>query len=144
MARRADENRDGLAAAVDGLVLHRALRSGLTAANAGTVLGRLVLTSAEQRATRRSARAPAGQFSRGDVHGEHHETRSAGTGSAFSSAAQAVGRLPRGTGRQTVSLIVALPLDLADGVLDQEAGTALVCSFDAVLGTAGTLPAVHR
>lgn len=64
--------------------------------------------------------------------------------SAFSSAARAVGRLPRDTCQQTVSVIVALRLDLDDWVLDQEAGTALVCSFDAVLRTAGTLPAVHR
>jgi hypothetical protein len=43
-----------------------------------------------------------------------------------------------------VSVIVALRLDLDDWVLDQEAGTALVCSLDAVLRTAGTLPVVHR
>jgi hypothetical protein len=36
-----------------------------------------------------------------------------------------------------VSVIVALRLDLDDWVVDQEAGTALVCSFDAVLPTAG-------
>ena len=57
--------------------------------------------------------------------------------SDFSIAARAVGRLPRGTCQQTVSVIVALRLDLDDWVLDQEAGTALVCSFDPSSGRPG-------
>lgn len=48
-----------LAAAVDGLVLHRALRPGLTGSSVAPVLRRLLMTSPEQEATRRSKRAPA-------------------------------------------------------------------------------------
>ena len=49
-----------LAAAVDGLVLHRALSPGLTASSAAVILRRLLLPSPEHTASGRSGRAPAG------------------------------------------------------------------------------------
>lgn len=54
-----DETAAVLAAAVDGLVLHRALSPGLTASSVAPVLRRLLLTSPEQKATRRPKRARA-------------------------------------------------------------------------------------
>jgi AcrR family transcriptional regulator len=54
-----DETAAVLAAAVDGLVLHRALGSGLTGASVAPVLRRLLLGSHEQDGGRRSQRATA-------------------------------------------------------------------------------------
>jgi AcrR family transcriptional regulator len=54
-----DETAAVLAAAVDGLVLHRALTPGLTTSSVAPVLRRLLLTSPEQKAIRRSKRARA-------------------------------------------------------------------------------------
>ena len=55
-----DETAAVLAAAVDGLILHRALSPGLTAARIAPVLRRVLLTSPEQKATRRSEQARPG------------------------------------------------------------------------------------